>query len=278
MNMSSKVLPVVIVIAVGAVILALLLIAQMAGYFTDPAKPLQAEVSLIPATIGPQGPQGAYDIRIYRCWDADTTGGPATASPPAPSGGNWVAAGGVISGVPADWQITTPQCLTSGQDEDFEIFVSLGHVDPAQYDNLSPISWQTPFEVGGHGPRGDPGTDGTDGSQGAQGQAGADGTDGAQGPQGGQGQAGADGTDGAQGPQGAQGQAGADGTGAQGPQGAQGLYDIHIYHNATSQPATPSGGDYVVDTGSLTGLSSGWAVNPQTRTSNSQNTYISRYL
>ena len=63
-------------------------------------------------------------------------------------------------------------------------------------------------------------------------------------------------------------------TGNRGDQGATGRYDVEIFQNAATTPATPTGGSVVVTTGAVT-TPSGWSVVPTTPPSG-QHTYASR--
>lgn len=118
---------------------------------------------------------------------------------------------------------------------------------------------------GPQGPRGLPGPQGDQGPAGADGADGADGMDGAPGPQG------------ERGPQGEQGPPGdSSASGTPGADGADGRYQIDIYRNAATTPATPSGGTYTIDSARLENIPSGWTDDPVTAPTG-QRTYKSVY-
>ena len=83
---------------------------------------------------GNQGPQGAFEVSIFRC--------APQASPPAqPSGGRWDVSAHHIQDLPADWYTMVPAC--TGNDV---LFQSFAEVNPAlgAYINLQ---WNSPYEI-----------------------------------------------------------------------------------------------------------------------------------
>ena len=75
---------------------------------------------------------------------------------------------------------------------------------------------------------------------------------------------GSDGPEGPEGPEGPTGPTGPDGSsGLQGSQGPQGTIIVQLFQNATSPPATPTGGSYDIDTGALV-VPAGWTAAPTT--------------
>ena len=112
-------------------------------------------VSVTAAAIGPQGPQGRFDITIWRVTDNDDQDEPTV--PADPSGGSYNIETATIT-PPTGWTINPSEPAT-GQ----TLFRAVAHIDPRT--DTSPVtpSWSHAFEIGSHatiiqtGPRGDKG-------------------------------------------------------------------------------------------------------------------------
>ena len=152
----------------------------------------------------------------------------------SPTGGSVVVATGTVT-PPAGWDNEPPNPSPGEFTYGTEY-----RIDPAtQTGTITPV-WGTVYLFSG--PRGSRGPDGPTGPVGPTGTTGSTGADGA--------------------------------TGLQGLQGPQGTIIVQIFQNATSPPATPTGGTYNIDTGALI-VPAGWTAAPTTL-GTGELTYISQ--
>ena len=142
---------------------------------------------------------------------------------------------------PRGWYVS-PSLIPAGTELIYASQVDISGASPVY---TTSEQWQG--SVGPTGSRGEKGDTGDRGSQGLKGDKGDTGDRGSQGERGLQ--------------------------GIQGIQGFQGRYFIRIFQTAASQPATPSGGQYNIDTGVLSSPA-GWATSP-TDPPTGQNIYYS---
>ena len=83
MEMNTKTISLLGVGVIALVVIAMAMAGMVAGYFTNPADPIQAQVELAQE----QGPQGAFDVKIYIC---------SPTSPVRPVGGAYRLVDGTI--------------------------------------------------------------------------------------------------------------------------------------------------------------------------------------
>ena len=127
-----------VAVAIGAlVVIAIALIGISAGYLTNPAEPIRAQIALDETE---QGPQGAFAVNIYRCWD--DTGTPA--APDRPTGGSYVLATGLVDSLPTGWAVesSSPACVAPETR-----FGSAAEVNPALQTGSATLAWGPPVRV-----------------------------------------------------------------------------------------------------------------------------------
>lgn len=125
-------------VVVVAVVIGLVIGNNFANRLTDPDEPVQ--VVLADGGGENQGPQGAFDLYIYRCYATGTT-------PPRPAGGQWdVANHQYVSsnGIPSPWVRDEDRQPCAGTDL---LWQSAARVDPAVTPLLANLVWSSPIEV-----------------------------------------------------------------------------------------------------------------------------------
>ena len=131
MPVTTKTMGLLVTAVIALVLIAVALMGINAGYFTNPSEPVQAQVQL---DTGDQGPQGAFNVTMHRCWDPTGT----TPAPERPSGGSYVLDIGLIDSPPSDWSVESSSAACVSPEVRFS---SSAVVNPALQTGAVPLAW-----------------------------------------------------------------------------------------------------------------------------------------
>ena len=134
MEMNTKTISLLGVGVIALVVIAMAMAGMVAGYFTNPADPIQAQVELAQE----QGPQGAFEVKIYIC---------SPTSPVRPVGGAYRLVDGTIDSQPLGWMREGSLLPCAGTGD--VLWFSSSNVNPAMARDEAgslPLQWTPPVE------------------------------------------------------------------------------------------------------------------------------------